>query len=65
MNRLSRIVQLLWIVIAVVCIVEGSMGLRDHGKEDYTAYLLFLIAVFAIFRFVMLRRKQLKDDKRI
>ncbi|MBT8327310.1 MAG: hypothetical protein KJP21_06275 [Bacteroidia bacterium] len=65
MNNLSRIVQIVWLVVAAVCSFEAYM-VFSTGVEDKTSGWLFtIVGIFAIVRYVMLRRSQLKKENKI
>ena len=54
----------MWLFIAAVCAVEASIIFSTEPDEKNSALLFAAVAVFAIFRFIVLRRQQLrKEDK--
>lgn len=65
MKNLTRIVQIMWLFIAAVCAVEATILFNEGGAEKNNAYLFGGVAAFAIFRFVILRRQQLRKDRKM
>ena len=64
-SKLTRMVQILWLVIAAVCAVESALIFREQPEEKNSAYLFGAVALFGIFRFITLRRLQLKKEGKI
>ncbi|MFY0644859.1 MAG: hypothetical protein JXR19_10370 [Bacteroidia bacterium] len=64
-NRLTRMVQIMWLIIAAVCAVESAIIFNEPNADKNSAYLFTVVALFAIVRFVMLRRQQLKKENKM
>ena len=64
-SRLTRMVQILWLIIAAVCAVECALIFKEQPEEKNSAYLFGAVTLFAIFRFITLRRQQLKREGKI
>ena len=64
-NRLTRVVQIMWLFIAAVCAVEASIIYTSEPEEKNSALLFGGVALFAIFRFIVLRRQQLRKEEKI
>jgi hypothetical protein len=64
-NKLIRVVQIMWLFIAAVCAVEASILFLEDKSEQNTAFLFAGVGAFAIFRFVTLRRQQLKKEQKM
>ena len=65
LTKLTRVVQIMWLGIAAVCAVETTLILKSEPKEKDSALLFGAVAIFAIFRFIVLRRQQLKKENKI
>ena len=55
----------MWLFIAAVCAVEASIIYTSEPEEKNSALLFGGVALFAIFRFIVLRRQQLKKEDKI
>jgi hypothetical protein len=62
---MTRIVQIVWLIIAAVCIGEASYALKNKTKDQSTLIILFAVAALAITRFILLRRRHLKDQEKL
>ena len=63
MKNLPRILQIIWLIIAAVAVFEAYVILSSKELDKTSGYLFVLVAVFATFRYFMLKRKQFKLDK--
>jgi hypothetical protein len=52
-----------WLFIAAVCTYEAYM--RFNSGDDNNAWIFTAVGAFAVFRYIMLRRMQLRKDKKI
>lgn len=64
-NKITRVVQIMWLVIAAVCAVEAGIIYTSEETQKDSGILFAAVAVFAIFRYIMLRRQQLKKENRM
>lgn len=64
MKNLPRILQIIWLIIGAVSIFEAYMAFTAAGADKNTGFVFCIVAVFALFRYVMLRRKQFLQDKK-
>ena len=65
MKNLPRILQIIWMLVAVVCIFQAYDILSAQDVLDKTSGYLFIgLALFATMRYVMLRRRQFLDKKK-
>ena len=64
MNKLTRIVQIIWLLVAAVCTVEAYnfFNTPDGSKK---AWVATGIGLFAIFRYIMLKRGELRNQGKI
>lgn len=59
MKNLPRILQIIWMLVAAVCVFEAFDILSAKDVQDKTSGYLFVgVALFATMRYFMLRRGQ-------
>ena len=63
MKNLPRILQIIWLLIAAVSVFEAYVILNSDEPDKTSGYLFVLVAIFASFRYFMLKRKQFKLSK--
>ena len=63
--KLTRMVQIMWLIIAAVCAVESALIFNEPNADKNSGYLFAGVTLFAIVRFVMLRRQQLKKENKM
>ncbi|MBN1989126.1 MAG: hypothetical protein JW783_07020 [Bacteroidales bacterium] len=61
MNKLSVVLETIWIVLAVVCLGMGIYATSKAGIGQ--SYMFFLLSVLALLMFVARRRKRLNNGK--
>lgn len=59
MNKLFKVVEIAWIVIAVVCLFEV---IREWGSGKETTYYFAGFGAFAIVMFYIRRRQRLRYE---
>jgi hypothetical protein len=65
MKNLPRILQIIWMLVAAVCIFQAYDILSAQEVQDKTSGYLFIgVSLFATMRYVMLRRRQFLDKKK-
>ena len=57
---LSRIVQIVWLVIAAVSVVEAYTIFNSTANDKTKGWIFGGVAILAILRYVLLRRTQLR-----
>lgn len=65
MNKVARVVQIMWLAIAAVCVVEAGLIYSSDDPEKESWILFAGVALFAIFRYITLRRQQLKKQDKM
>lgn len=60
---LSRIVQIVWMVVAAVCVYEAYFNFTNVEGNQVRGYFFVFIALLAITRYFMLRRLQYRKKK--
>lgn len=63
MKRLPRILQIIWMLIAVVSIFEAFSIFSSDIHDKTSGYLFVGLTLFAGIRYGMLRRKQYQEEK--
>ncbi|APG65169.1 hypothetical protein LPB136_07325 [Tenacibaculum todarodis] len=61
MNKLWKIIQYGYLVVAVICLVEGIIRFNSDRNK---AYLFLIVAVLVTFMFFVKRRLRQKIEKR-
>ena len=62
MKNLPRILQIIWMLVAAVCIFQAYDILSAQEVQDKTSGYLFIgVSLFATMRYVMLRRRDRKS----
>ena len=56
--KLPRILQLIWMLIAAVSVVQAYLVLTSSEQDKTSAYLFMGVTLFAVMRYFMLRRQQ-------
>ncbi len=65
MKKLPRILQIIWMLVMVVCIFQAFDILSSTEVQDKTSGYLFIgVGLFAMMRYIMLRRRQFLDKKK-
>lgn len=62
---MTKMVQIVWLVIAAVCVVEAYVIFSSADADKTSGWLFSGVAVIAIFRYVVLKRMQLRKDNKI
>ncbi len=65
MKNLPRVLQVIWLLIAAVSVFEAYLILNSGDPDKTSGYLFCGVAVFSLVRYVMLRRKQFNEDKKV
>jgi hypothetical protein len=58
MKKLPRILQIIWMLIAVVSIFQVFSIFNSDVEDKTSGYLFGLVALFALMRYFVLRRRQ-------
>ncbi|MCH3884410.1 hypothetical protein [Tenacibaculum aquimarinum] len=61
MNKLWKIIQYGYLVVAAICLVEGIIRFNSDRNK---AYLFLIVAVLVTFMFFVKRRLRQKIEKR-
>lgn len=61
MNKLWKIIQYGYLVVAVICLVEGVIRFNSDRNK---AYLFLIVAVLVTFMYFVKRRLRQKIEKR-
>ncbi|KAF5079689.1 hypothetical protein DSECCO2_126820 [anaerobic digester metagenome] len=61
MNKLSVVLETIWVILAVVCLGMGIYATSKAGLEQ--SYMFFLLSVLALLMFFARRRKRLSNGK--
>jgi len=61
--KLPRILQIIWMLVAAVSVFEAISILTSDVENKTSGYLFAAVALFATSRYIMLRRRQFKDQK--
>jgi len=64
MKNLPRVLEIIWLLIAAVSVFEAFVILSSKPAEKTSGYLFIIVAVFASFRYFMLKRKRFKAKKK-
>jgi hypothetical protein len=62
--KLPRILQLIWMLIGAVSIVQAYFILKSPDPDKTSAYLFMGVTLFAAVRYFMLRRRQFNEKKK-
>ena len=62
--KLPRILQLIWMLIAVVSIVQAYLIIKAPDPDKTSAYLFMGVTLFAAMRYFMLHRQQFNQKKK-
>lgn len=61
MNKLWKIIQYGYLVVAIICLVEGIIRFNSDRNK---AYLFLIVAVLVTFMFFVKRKLRQKIEKR-
>lgn len=62
---MTRIVQIVWLIIAAICAIEAYNIFTSTEADKTSGWLFSGVALFAIFRYVVLKRMQLRRENKI
>ena len=64
MKKLPRFLQFVWMIVGAICLFEAYMGMITPQSDKNAVYIFIGIAIFAFFRYFILRRKQFINHKK-
>ncbi len=62
---MTKMVQIVWLIIAAVCVVEAYVIFASSEEDKTSGWLFSAVALVAIFRYVVLKRMQLRKENKI
>lgn len=62
---MTKMVQIVWLIIAAVCVVEAYVIFSSTEADKTSGWLFSGVALVAIFRYIVLKRMQLRRDNKI
>lgn len=64
-NKAARVLETLWLVLVLVCLIAGTISSVNHGLEN--SFIFFIFALIALLMFLLrrnMRRNRENGDNR-